>query len=389
MPIRIGEFIDDQTVEQVCQWAIEQKADVIYCGWSAAAVYYPLSLRQRVALTQAATQGRDGRGCVIVFAAGNANRPIDGVVSEQGWANQLLQGPTHWLNGFAVHPDVISVAACTSLNQKSACSNWGTGISIAAPGGQVAPTLQTQLQGTVATAPIQPIPAGKSIHLDSSQGESTDSNTIGSTSAAAALAAGVAALVMSVNPDLTASEVRHILEQSADRIVDRQPDSQLGLCFGNYSDRYSTWFGYGKVNAVKALQLAQRQILPLPLPYRWIQYVCPRCEILDGNPQGTISAVQVTDASPIRDIEISVEIEHEFLGDLELRLIPPWKMAIPLQSRNIGRLTILKTIYSLENTPWLKTVLNRSAQGEWQLQIIDAIPGKGGSLQKWQLNLGV
>jgi subtilisin family serine protease/subtilisin-like proprotein convertase family protein len=398
MPISIGEFIDDQTVEQFCEWAIAKGADVVCCGWSAAAVYFPLSLRQRVALTQAATQGRDGRGCVIVFPAGNANRPVDGIVQEQGWPNQMLQGETHWLNGFALHPDVITVAACTSLSRKSACSNWGNGVSITAPGGHASPIYFTQEIGPLASAPTCPPQPGKPIHL-SAIGQSPAPNhapsptnaAMGDTSAACALVAGVAALILSINPDLTAQQVRQILEQTADKIIDSEPDAQLSLQLGNYdANRYSAWFGYGKVNAVKALQFAQQQLSPLPLPYRWIQHTnATQIEIPDGDPQGITSSIQVNAADLVRDIEVSVEIEHEFMGDLELFLIAPWDAVVPLQSRAIGRLTTLKTTYSLENTLWLKTVLNRPAQGEWRLQIIDWVSDNTGRLRKWQLNLGV
>lgn len=402
MPIRIGEFIDDQTIEQICEWVIEKGADVVCCSWGAAATYYPLSLRQRVALTQAATQGRSGRGCVILFPAGNANRPIDGIVQEQGWGDQVLQGATHWLNGFALHPDVIAVAACTSLNQKSACSNWGNSIAVTAPGGQTAPTLLTQQLGALLTAPTLPAPQpGRPIRLSSvprSQPADRTTSTeeepppiLGGTSAACALVTGVAALILSINPDLTAQDVRQILEQTADRIVDRQPDAQLGLSLGLYNaDRYSAWFGYGKVNAIKAVQLAQRQIPPLPLPSRWFQ--CANLEALaipDGNTEGATSSIQVSDPSLICDIEVNVELEHEFLGDLEFYLITPWGAKILLQSRSLGRLTRLKNTYSLDNAPWLRTALNRSANGQWQLQVIDWIPENIGRLLHWQLNFGV
>ncbi len=391
MPIRIGPFIDDQTIEQISQWAIDKGADVLCCGWNAAAIYFPLSLRQRVALTQAATQGRDGRGCVIVFAAGNANRPIDGVVNEQGWTDQVLQGNTRWLNGFAVHPDVLTVAACNSLNQKSMASNWGNGISVVAPSGSGLPMIYSQRIGQLPTTPQVTDPqTGRSLDWNSLATAAT-SVLLGGTSAASAIVAGVAALVLSINPDLTAETVRQILEQTADRMIDRLPDPQLGLSLGGYDEnRYSAWFGYGKVNAIKAVQMAQRLSMPLPLPYRWVTYAqSKRLEIPDGNAQGITSTIQVAAAELVCDIEVVVDIEHDFLGDLELSLIPPWGKAIPLQSRSLGRLTSLKTTYSLENTLWLKTVLNRSAQGNWQLKLVDAIPSNQGYLRRWQLNLGV
>jgi subtilisin family serine protease/subtilisin-like proprotein convertase family protein len=395
MPIRLGAFIDDQAIEQLCQWVIDQRADVLCCGWGAAAVYFPLSLRQRVALAQVATQGRDGRGAVVVFAAGNANRPLDGTVNEQGWPDQILQGETRWLNGFAVHPDVIAVAACTSLNQKSASSNWGDSITVAAPGGQSAPTLLTQLLGQVATAPVQPTSRPTSrpsrpIELDPAPSEESESGlTQGGTSVAAAVVAGVAALMLSINPDLTAREVQQILEQTADRILDDSTDGQLHLKLGQYdANRHSAWMGYGKVSAIRAVELAQRRLLPLPLPDRWLQYFQTQPLALTGAAV-TSSTLQVAEPDLIRDLEVSVELDHDFLGDLELNLVAPWGEVVPLQSRGLGRLTQLKTIYSLDTAPWLKTALNRPAQGEWQLQILDRVQTRRGHLQRWQLNLGV
>lgn len=386
MPIRIGDWIDDQGLEQVCQWVIDRGADVVCCGWSAAAVYFPLSLRQRVALAQAATQGRSGRGCVLVFAAGNANRPIDGVIDEQGGPDQRLQGPTHWLNGFAVHPDVITVSACTSLNQKSVSSNWGTGIAVTAPGGSAAPALLTQQDGLLATPPaLAEAQAGRPIEF------LTPQMGLGGTSAASALVAGVAALVLSVNPDLTAREVRQILEQTADRIVDQNPDPQLQRNAGQYdAQRYSTWFGYGKVNAVKAVQLALRLVVPLPLPNRWLEFQNRQpLAIPDGNPEGVISAIEVAATGRILDLEVKVEVDHDFLGDLEIALIPPWGQVILLQNRSLGRSTHLQTTFSLENVSGLRAALHQPVQGVWQLKLTDALPAHRGVLQQWQLNLGV
>lgn len=92
MPIRASGFLDDNSVEKIFNWAIEKGAAVISCSWGPAAVYYPLSLRQSAVITKAATQGRGGRGCVILFAAGNANRPVNGTVNEKGWPNNVVEG---------------------------------------------------------------------------------------------------------------------------------------------------------------------------------------------------------------------------------------------------------------------------------------------------------
>ncbi|MEG3879750.1 S8 family serine peptidase [Microcoleus sp. herbarium7] len=267
MPIRTTGFLDDDSVEKLFNWAIEKKAAVISCSWGPSAVYYPLSLRQSAAITKAATQGRGGRGCVILFAAGNANRPVNGKIDEQGWPNNVVGGKTQWLSGFAVHPDAIAVSASTSLNKKAAYSNWGSSISVCAPSNNAPPGFWLQATGYLSTPPevteylpgLGVFTADRSWVSGYDAGDYTDS--FGGTSSATPVVAGVAALILSANPRLTAREVRKIIEETADKIVDPDPDPQLGNRLGNYdpNSRRCDWFGYGKVNALKAVQAAVRK----------------------------------------------------------------------------------------------------------------------------------
>ena len=82
----------------------------------------------------------------------------------------------------------------------------------------------------------------------------------GSTSSAAPLVAGIAGLVLSANPNLSAAEVREILESTADKIVDTDPDIVLGTNRGQYdSNGRCDWFGFGKVNAARAVEEAHRR----------------------------------------------------------------------------------------------------------------------------------
>ncbi|MEL6765221.1 MAG: S8 family serine peptidase, partial [Cyanobacteria bacterium J06607_6] len=151
MPIRTTGFLDDETIDRIFLGAMEQGAAVISCSWSPAAINYPLSLVQRSILTRVATEGRGGKGCVIVFSAGNANRPVSGSIDERSWPGNAVRGVTEWLSGFAVHPDVITVSACTSLSRKAAYSNWGQHVAVAAPSNNAPPNVGLPKLGTVKT----------------------------------------------------------------------------------------------------------------------------------------------------------------------------------------------------------------------------------------------
>lgn len=413
MPIRTTGYLDDDSIEQIFDWAVTKGASVISCSWGASAVYFPLSLRQRAAITRAATQGRNGKGCAIVFAAGNANRPTNGTVEESGWPNDVLKGQTKWLSGFAVHPDAIAVSACTSLNKKAAYSNWGNSISVCAPSNNAPPGMWLQETGPVNTPPeIQEYLSGLGVFTTDRVGSSGyDAGDytpyFGGTSSACPVVAGVAALVLSVNPDLTAAQVKQILQQSADKIIDPDPDPQLGLRLGTYDRQgHSQWFGYGKVNAYNAVRRAQRLFaVPLRVTRLLSETQSRSQEIPDyqegnnslfpfnlfgkGDRGGLRSEIILGDGSPVCDIRVSLDLEHNYLGDVELYLIAPNGKMVQLQSRTLGNKTRLQRTYSLHTTPTLRQLFHQPAQGTWQLWVVDGVPEDTGKLNRWELTVSV
>jgi subtilisin-like proprotein convertase family protein len=297
-----------------------------------------------------------------------------------------------------VHPDVITVAASTSLNRKAAYSNWGAEVSVCAPSNNAPPGVGLQETGYVFTPPqIRGALPGLGIVTTDrvgAAGYATDNIAIdfGGTSSACPLVAGVAALVLSANPDLTAAEVRQLLQQTADKIVDPNPDPQFGFRKGTYeASGRCDWFGYGKVNAAKAVQAAvQQQAMAAIASSRQIQQQnTTSVAIPDNNPQGLTSTIQIAETGTVRSIQIAVAIDHTFLGDLQISLISPANQTVLLQSRNLGRSTRLQSTYTLQTTPLLRRFLNQPAQGRWQLRVVDAAESDTGTLNSWTLTLGV
>lgn len=397
MPLATTGYLDDRSIDELFDWAIDRGASVISCSWGASAVYFRLSMRQQAALSRAARVGRHGKGCVVVFAAGNANRPTRGEINEQGWTKNILSGNTKWLSGFAAHPEVIAVSACTSLNQKAAYSNWGQDISVCAPSNNAPPGIWLQETGYVSTAPvINKALAGKGIFTSDrvgNQGYTAGDYTsgFGGTSSACPLVAGVAALVLSVNPHLTAAEVKQILEETADKIVDEGTDPQLGTQFGQYDgDGHSKWFGYGKVNAYKAVLAAQQKAQSPPPVKRRIRGSNDRqMSIPDNQESGVSSPIRVRDSLAILELDIKLELDHPDWGDLEILLLAPQQSPVMLQGRGTRGQGLFSRSYDFTTTPQLKRLFKASAEGTWQLQVRDRAAGDTGVLTFWQLTLGV
>lgn len=391
MPIRTTGFLDDESVEQIFHWAVDQGADVICCSWGAGAVRFPLSLRQQAALTYAARSGRGGKGCAIIFAAGNFNRPLQGTMTERQWPDNLLQGPTPWLNGFGVHPDVITVSACTSLGKKAAYSNWGAEVFVSAPSSNGAPHIWLRQVGLVPTAPpIKGALRGLGVLTCDRTGSAgydprDFTQNFGGTSSAAPVVAGVVALMLSANPQLTLMEIKEILRQTADKIVDPDPDPQLGLSYGTYEHQgHSFWFGYGKVNAFRAVRAAQERIAPRGVAPEPLQYLQDQPAAIA--PQSTLTrTLSVTEPGTVGSIAVQVTIDHGFLGDVEISLVDPQGRAWLLQPRTLGCQTHLQATYSPANTPMLPALRGQPIQGIWQLQVNDRAAGPGGTLRQWGL----
>jgi subtilisin family serine protease len=260
MPVRFPLAADDAFLIDLFS-EVGSKADVISCSWGPPPVNAPLHTDLSYLLGQlAANGGPRGNGCVICFAAGNYNAPL---------ADKNETGQVTWtdygagihrvtfgeiFNGFAAHPDVIAVAASTSLNRHAAYSNWGPEISVCAPSNNFHPLFFGAFvpgQGIWTTD-------NEAFGVDFQPG-SRYTGSFGGTSSATPLVAGVAALVRSANPDLTAAKVRALLERTADKIVDSEPDVVTGVNRGVYdAEGRCDWFGYGKVNAAAAVAEAKR-----------------------------------------------------------------------------------------------------------------------------------
>ncbi|MEN0004239.1 MAG: S8 family serine peptidase [Bacteroidota bacterium] len=263
MPVRFNLNADDSLLYDIFEYAGRQ-ADVLSCSWGPVPAFAPLSsLLYRQLSELAATGGPRGNGAIICFAAGNYNAPIQDLENTRfEWRHPrrgIINATGPIINGHAAHPDVICVSASTSQNRKAAYSNWGKEITVAAPSNNWHPLdRQVRLPGrSIWTTDNEVYGLGY-------EPGSRYTGNFGGTSSSAPLVAGIAALIRSVYPSFTTAQVRDILIAGTDKIEDGQADPVLNLRKGNYDAAgHSEWFGYGKVNAHKALVKAKQLLLEM------------------------------------------------------------------------------------------------------------------------------
>lgn len=255
MPVRFPFNAEESLLIKIFK-EVGSQSDVISCSWKLGPFLAPLSEALDGTLKHIATEGgRRGKGCVICFAAGNNNLPIKDLEPKSfqwfDYANGVIRTTTGAIeNGMAAHPDVIAVAASTSLNKHAAYSNWGAEVNVCAPSNNFNPLTNEQLTGlSIWTTDNEAIGRG---FTDGSR--YTDS--FGGTSSATPVVAGTAALILSANPELSAAAVKEILQTTADKILDVGSDI-FGMNRSSYDDKgHCDWFGFGKVNAAKAVREA-------------------------------------------------------------------------------------------------------------------------------------
>jgi subtilisin family serine protease len=240
MPIRLSSGLGSMREHDAFMWAVEHGADVISCSWGPEdgepsdpndpthrqVTYLPDSTR--TAIEFAIRHGRNGKGCVITWAAGNGNESVDN---------------DHYAN----NEYVLAVAACNDRSKKSSYSDHGKAIWCSFPSDDEGPP-EPRTPGIWTTDRDDIAGEGYNPHFSGGDAAGKYTDAFGGTSSACPGVAGVAALILARNPSLTWSEVKEIIKQSCDRI------DRTG---GRYdSSGHSRKYGFGRVNAKKAVELA-------------------------------------------------------------------------------------------------------------------------------------
>ena len=183
--------------------AISENVDIISCSWMIPSERLPI---YNTVLDSITTFGRNGKGIVVSFASGNQEQSAVAFPSD--------------------HPNVLSIGAMTRNGQRASYSNYGSELDVVAPG------------DTICTTYIN-----------------NDYKTPSGTSIACPHVAGVVALMLSANPNLTREEVHELICRTAYKLPNYTFTNDANHPYG----RWNAQVGYGLVDARAAVYAALRK----------------------------------------------------------------------------------------------------------------------------------
>ncbi|KAI7862795.1 peptidase S8/S53 domain-containing protein [Spinellus fusiger] len=339
-----------------------QENDIYSCSWG------PPDLGQSVeaphsivieALKNGVEKGRHGYGSLYVFASGNGGANDDNC-NYDGYTNSIY---------------TITVGAIDRMNRHP----------------YYAEKCSAQLVVAYSSG------SGSSIYT-TDVGRTTCTDQHGGTSAAAPLAAGVFALVLSVRPDLTWRDIQYLCVHTAVPIALKDEDWTLLPSQRQYNHK----FGYGRLDSYAMVEAAKTfksvgpstcvQVATETAPKEPIPDTTGEERVGHGEKRGFYRSVLVSPSlldkagfGRLEHVTATVTIEHSCRGDLEILLESPQgvqsQLGTPREHDTSNEGFLEWTFMSVKH--W-----GENPVGHWTLRIIDHInPHHTGHFIRWKLTL--
>jgi subtilisin-like proprotein convertase family protein len=89
----------------------------------------------------------------------------------------------------------------------------------------------------------------------------------------------------------------------------------------------------------------------------------------------------------VKDISVSVDTTHTYIGDLVVKLVSPFGKTVDLHCRTGGTAENIIRTYTISTFPDLDTMRNETIEGEWKLKVADLEGQDLGKLNRWGLKI--
>ncbi|TVY18354.1 Kexin [Lachnellula arida] len=300
------------------------------------------------AMLNAVQNGRGGKGSIYVFASGNGAASEDNC-NFDGYTNSIYSITVGAIDRKGKHP-----------YYSEHCS--------------------AQLVVTYSSG------SGDAIHT-TDVGTNQCYSGHGGTSAAAPLAAGIFALVLSIRPDLTWRDMQYIVMETA-LPIDLDTGEWQTTTIGK---KFSHTFGYGKIDTWATIEAAKD--FKNVKPQAW--YYSPWIHVNQSIPQGEeglavsfeVTKAMLKDANleRLEHVTVTMNVEHTRRGDISVDLVSPDKV--------ISHLSVTRSLDTLAEgyVDWtFMSVVHwgESGIGTWTIVVKDTIMNaNNGTFIDWHLKL--
>ncbi|QKX55565.1 uncharacterized protein TRUGW13939_02659 [Talaromyces rugulosus] len=341
--------IDDADEATAINYGFQQN-HIYSCSWGprddGQTMDAPNALVKR-AMMNGIQNGRDGRGSIYVFAAGNGGARDDNC-NFDGYTNSIYSVTVGAIDRLGNHPPY-----------SEACS--------------------AQLVVTYSSG------GNDAIYTTDIGQKCTERH--GGTSAAGPLAAGAIALVLSIRPDLTWRDVQYLLLETAVPVHADGDEVQMTPIGKEFSHQ----FGYGVVDTYSLVQKAKTWELVKPQAWYTSPWLRVQKEIPEGD-QGLASYFDITsdmlkqaNFESLEHITVTMNVNHTRRGDLSVELRGPQgivsHLSIPRESDEADSGYEDWTFMSVAH--W-----GESGEGVWSVVVKDTkVNERVGVFADWRLTL--
>lgn len=321
--------------------------DIYSCSWGPSDDGKHLqgpSVLVKKALIKGVNEGRNKKGSIYVFASGNGGHLGDNC-NYDGYTNSIYSITIGAIDHKGLHPPYSE--SCSAVMAVTYSSG-----------------------------------SGEYIH-------STDigdkcSDTHGGTSAAAPLAAGIYALLLEANPNLTWRDVQYLSILSSKEVTNQDANSQEGAL----GKRYSHVYGYGKLDTKNLIDMARNWKNVKPQAWYFTDYkevndsTNDPTKILESVIEVDSEALKNSNLERIEHVTITVDVETDIRGQVNIDLVSPTGMISNLavirerDNSNEG----FKNWTFMSVAHWGETGI-----GQWKIIVKTTVNDNSVKLKRWRL----
>tara|TARA_B110000967_G_scaffold203839_1_gene245208 strand:+ start:1 stop:1341 length:1341 start_codon:yes stop_codon:yes gene_type:complete len=380
-------------------------------GTSATSAYKINTTIEQQFITAAANL-RDGKGAIFVKSAGNAYDKVWYAPAERYITCETLWGVSAFT---CSHPNIdpdntlpynIVVGALQATGIKSSYSSAGSNLWVSAPGGEYGSThpaiMTTDDSGCSRGAVRSGYTTG--VNAFNNQGNHSENSScnyhsqMNGTSSAAPILSGAIALILEANPALTWRDVKHILATTSTQVDASKASIYININSVAYhgvpawttndaGHKFHDWYGFGRVNVGAAITAALSYTAGSLGTLNITSFSdnasgTLNTTITDRNATGITNTIAVSESEIIEAVQITVDITHDFIGDVGIELVSP------AGTRSV-LLTPYNWLFGADNLTDIVLTSNafygEETDGNWTIRVLDGSAGITGVLKDWSI----